>query len=89
MAEGQTRLSVVIPVYDRQALCERALRSVRAQDVDGMEIVVVDDCSSTPFALPAEMASDPGIRVMRHDTNRGAGQARQRGGRVRTAKATI
>jgi len=79
MAEGQRRLSVVIPVYDRQALCERALRSVRAQHVDGMEIIVVDDFSSTPFALPAEMASDPGIRVLRHDTNRGAGQARDTG----------
>jgi glycosyltransferase involved in cell wall biosynthesis len=79
MAEGQTRLSVVIPVYDRQALCERALRSVRAQDVDGMEIIVVDDCSPTPFALPAEMASDPRIRVLRHDANRGAGQARDTG----------
>jgi glycosyltransferase involved in cell wall biosynthesis len=79
MAEGQTRLSVVIPVYDRQALCERALRSVRAQDVDGMEIVVVDDFSPTPFALPAEMTSDPRIRVLRHDANRGAGQARDAG----------
>jgi glycosyltransferase involved in cell wall biosynthesis len=79
MAEGQTRLSVVIPVYDRQALCERALRSVRAQSVDGMEIIVVDDFSRTPFTLPAEMASDPSIRVVRHDANRGAGQARDTG----------
>jgi glycosyltransferase involved in cell wall biosynthesis len=79
MAEGQTRLSVVIPVYDRQALCERALRSVRAQHVDGMEITVVDDFSPEPFALPAEMASDPGIRVVRHEANRGAGQARDTG----------
>jgi glycosyltransferase involved in cell wall biosynthesis len=79
MAEGQTRLSVVIPVYDRQALCERALRSVRAQNVDGMEIIVVDDFSPTPFTLPAEMASDPRIRVLRHDVNRGAGRARDSG----------
>src|SRR5713101_4159733 len=79
MSERQTRLSVVIPTYDRQALCERALRSVRAQDVDGMEIIVVDDCSPSPFTLPAEMAADPRIRVVRHDVNRGAGQARDTG----------
>lgn len=79
MSERQTRLSVVIPTYDRQALCERALHSVRAQDVDGMEIIVVDDCSPSPFTLAADVASDPRIRVLRHDVNRGAGQARDTG----------
>ena len=79
MSERQTRLSVVIPTYDRQALCERALRSALAQDVDGMEVIVVDDCSPSPFMLPADCASDPRIRVLRHDVNRGAGQARDTG----------
>jgi glycosyltransferase involved in cell wall biosynthesis len=31
------RISVVIPVHNRQALCERALRSALAQRVDAME----------------------------------------------------
>jgi glycosyltransferase involved in cell wall biosynthesis len=79
MGEGRTRLSVVIPVYDRQAKCERALRSVLGQNVDGIEIIVVDDFSSSPFTLPADIASDPNIRVLRHGANRGAGQARDSG----------
>jgi glycosyltransferase involved in cell wall biosynthesis len=79
MAEGQTRLSVVIPVYDRQALGERALASARAQDVDGMEIIVVDDCSPVPFTVPVDLACDPRIRLLRHDVNRGPGQARDTG----------
>lgn len=73
------RVTVVIPVYDRQALGERALRSAREQDVAGMEIVVVDDGSNPPFQLPADFTSDPQVRVVRHETNRGAGCARDTG----------
>jgi len=73
------RVSVVIPLYDRQALGERALRSAREQDVAGMEIIVVDDGSNPPFRLPADLAFDPQVRVVRHDTNRGAGRARDTG----------
>lgn len=73
------RVSVVIPVYDRQALGERALRSARAQDVDGMEIVLVDDGSDPRFALPVDLAGDARVRVVRHQENCGAGRARDAG----------
>ena len=73
------RVSIVIPVYDRQALGERALRSAVAQDVGGMEVVVVDDGSDQPFALPTDLASDPRVRVIRHEENRGAGRTRDSG----------
>jgi len=73
------RVSVVIPVYDRQLLCERALRSALAQAVEGIEIVIVDDCSPSAFVLPADLVSDPRIRVLRHTVNRGAGAARDTG----------
>ena len=73
------RVSVVIPLYDRQALGERALRSARSQDVDGMEIILVDDASNPPFELPADLAGDPCVRVIRHEENRGAGRARDTG----------
>jgi glycosyltransferase involved in cell wall biosynthesis len=73
------RVSVVIPVYDRQALGERALRSAAAQDVDGMEVIVVDDGSDPAFQPPADLAADPNIRVLRHEENRGAGRARDTG----------
>src|SRR5262249_55465295 len=66
-------------VYDRQGLGERALRSARDQDVAGMEIVVVDDGSNPPFGLPADLVSDPQVRLVRHETNRGAGCARDTG----------
>jgi glycosyltransferase involved in cell wall biosynthesis len=73
------RVSVVIPTYNRQALGERALRSARSQEVDSMEVVVVDDSSDPPFALPADLACDPQVRLVRHDKNQGAGRARDTG----------
>jgi glycosyltransferase involved in cell wall biosynthesis len=72
-------VSVVIPVYNRQAQGERALRSAVGQPVDSMEVVVVDDCSAIPFALPADLAADPRVRLLRHQTNRGAGATRDSG----------
>jgi glycosyltransferase involved in cell wall biosynthesis len=73
------RLSVIIPVFDRQLLGERALHSALVQAVDGMEIIVVDDGSSAAFALPADIANDSRIRVLRHEANLGAGRARDTG----------
>jgi glycosyltransferase involved in cell wall biosynthesis len=70
-------LSVVIPVFRRQRLAERAIRSVLEQDVS-LEIIVVDDGSPEPFALPPTLAV-PSARVVRHETNRGAAAARNTG----------
>lgn len=73
------RVSVVIPVYNRQASAERALRSALAQRVPGMEIVVVDDGSQPAFVLPRDLRSHGGIRLIRHDDNRGQSAARNTG----------
>jgi glycosyltransferase involved in cell wall biosynthesis len=73
------RVSVVIPVYARQKTAERAIRSVLAQDVDGVEIVVVDDASPEPFAVPADLADCGRLRLIRMAANGGAGAARNRG----------
>jgi len=70
--------SIIIPVFNRQALCERALRSAIAQDVADTEIIVVDDYSQPPFTLPPDL-SGGAIRVIRHDRNRGAAAARNTG----------
>jgi glycosyltransferase involved in cell wall biosynthesis len=72
-------VSVVIPTFNRQSSTLRAVRSVLAQTATAMEIIVVDDASPTPFALPGGGAPGGGIRVLRLDTNRGAAGARQAG----------
>ena len=73
------RVSVVIPVHNRQILCERALRSALAQCVSEMETIIVDDGSRPPFQLPADLAGTPNIRIIRHDRNRGPAAARNTG----------
>jgi len=73
------RLSVIIPIYNRQALGERAIASVLAQKLDDIEVVVVDDCSQPAFRLPPALNAEDNIRVIRHSKNRGAAAARNSG----------
>lgn len=73
------KISVVIPVYQRQKAAERALRSALSQGERVHEVVIVDDASPEPFCLPAGAESDSRVRVIRHDTNLGAGGARDTG----------
>ncbi|WP_431624215.1 glycosyltransferase family 2 protein [Enterobacter roggenkampii] len=39
-------ISVIITTYNREALLERAIRSVIAQTYPAVELVIVDDCSN-------------------------------------------
>lgn len=69
--------TVVIATYNRPHLLERAIRSVVAQDVEGLEIIVVDDASDPPVAFVVERY--PGVRYLRQERNTGPGPARNRG----------
>ena len=73
------QVSVVLPVFQRQAQGEAAIRSALAQDLDGLEVVVVDDGSDPPFLLPDALARDARLRLVRQAPNRGAAAARNRG----------
>lgn len=73
------KISVIIPVYNRQQEAIRAVRSVLAQDYDDLELIIVDDCSSPPFDLPAELKEDNNIHLLVHKVNKGAAGARNTG----------
>jgi glycosyltransferase involved in cell wall biosynthesis len=73
------RISVVMPVFQRQDSGGRALRSALAQGIDGLEVVVVDDGSDPAFAIPDDLARDPRVRLVRQARNAGAAAARNRG----------
>jgi len=77
--ESDFRVSVVIPVYNRQTLGERALRSAATQDVSGMEIIVVDDCSSPPFRFPEDLKDHPNINLICLNPNQGESESRNAG----------
>ncbi len=74
------KLSVLLPVYNEEAGLETILKRVAAVDMD-KEIIVVDDCSSDGTAQILETMDIPGLRVIRHEVNRGKGAA------IRTAIA--
>ena len=71
-------VSVIIPTYKRQDFTARAVRSVLAQTYRDLEVLVVDDCSPEPITAAA-LGNDPCLRVIRHETNRGVGAARNTG----------
>src|SRR5688572_31349454 len=69
--------SIVVPAYNEQgavvATLERALEAARGLDVGPVEVILVDDGSTDKTAELA--AGVPGVRVLRHERNRGYGAA--------------
>lgn len=72
-------VSVTIPAYNRSETIGRALHSVLNQSVQDFEIIVVDDGSSDNTANIVQSFADNRIRLLRHETNLGAGPARNTG----------
>lgn len=73
------KLSILIPAFNEQATLETIVGRVLAVDyrVDDVEVVIVDDRStdSTYDVATTIAASDPRVRVIRHDLNQGKGAA--------------
>ena len=74
-----SKISVVIPTYNRPILLNRAIRSVLSQKLSSLtlEVVVVDDCSSIPSDVSC--FNDERIKLIRMDENRGPQIARNAG----------
>jgi glycosyltransferase involved in cell wall biosynthesis len=72
MLGGPRCLSVVIPSYNEEATIAHVVRKVLLLDVVA-EVIVVNDCSNDRTAeIIRELAlSDPRVRLLQHDVNRG------------------
>jgi glycosyltransferase involved in cell wall biosynthesis len=70
------QLSVLLPIFNEERELENCLQMVFASNLP-FEIIAVDDCSSdaTPHILARQ--TEPRLRVLRHDQNRGKGGAIQ------------
>jgi glycosyltransferase involved in cell wall biosynthesis len=75
---ASTTLTLIIPTYNRATETLVALKSVLNQNFD-CTIIIVDDGSEVPFALPDEFIADARIRLVHHDRNRGVSAARNTG----------
>ncbi len=81
MEVGQSKISIIIPVYNKEAYLERCLDSVLAQSYKNLEVLLVDDCSQDGSLKICEKYAekDARVRVLKQEKNAGASAARNAG----------
>ncbi|WP_406249175.1 glycosyltransferase [Microbacterium sp. M] len=74
-------VSIVMPVFDDVTTIALALESALAQTLDDVEIICVDDASTdgTDAVIERFVARDDRVRLIRHEKNASAFQARRTG----------
>lgn len=75
------KVSVVVPLYNKGPWVEECLRSVLAQDLKDLEVIVVDDASTDdgPQRVRALAQGDARLRLLELPVNVGPGLAAQAG----------
>jgi O-antigen biosynthesis protein len=79
------RVSIIMPVYNREDTLENAIQSVLDQSHRNFELIVVDDGSSDNSYALARQFNDERVRLF-HSEHRGVGAARNMGLREATAE---
>ena len=80
-------VSVILPLYNRAASIDRAVRSVLDQRFADFELIVVDDGSTDRSADIVSGIDDPRLRLVRQPRNLGGNAARNRG--IRESEGAI
>lgn len=78
--------SVVVPLFNKEALVSRSLRSILAQTVDAFELIVVNDGSTDGSRRVVSSIPDRRVRLIDQE-NAGVSAARNRG--IREARADL
>jgi len=71
MPSEQPACTVAIPVFNRKDMVLRAVASALAQDVSGLDVLVVDNCSTDGTWEALQQLTDPRIRLVRNSENVG------------------
>ena len=77
-------ISVVIPLYNKEASIAQSLKSVLSQEYDDFEVVIVDDGSTDGSVDVVEAINDPRIRLIKQE-NGGPSKARNTGRMLRAS----
>lgn len=80
-------VSVIIPVYNREATIKASIESVLKQTYQNFELIVVDDCSKDGSVKVVEDICDNRVKVISCEKNGGACVARNIG--INAAKGDI
>lgn len=80
------RVSVVIPLYNKELHIKRTINSVLAQKIQDFEIIVIDDGSTDKSSQVVRDFTDPRIRLIQQE-NAGVSAARNKG--IEEAKADL
>lgn len=72
-------ISVVIPLFDKEKHIHQTIQSVLNQTYPHWELVIVDDGSTDASPQVVEAFTDPRIRLIRQECNKGVSVARNRG----------
>ena len=85
-SKNQSKVSVIIPTYNRAYLISRAINSVLNQTYQDFEIIIVDDGSTdnTEEVIKEFQEKDERIKYIRHKNNKGEAAARNTG--IKAAK---
>jgi glycosyltransferase involved in cell wall biosynthesis len=83
-------VSVIVPCFNQAHFLAECLESLLSQTFASWEAIVVDDASTQgDAATVVRELEDPRIRVIRHETNRGAGASRNSGFRDANAELIL
>lgn len=82
------KLSVIMPVYNEKNTIKDIVERVLKVGID-LELVIVDDCSRDGTRDVLKTISDPRVKVVYHDVNKGKGSAIKTGIQYVTGDYTI
>lgn len=72
-------VTVIMPLYNAARYVRQTIASLQRQTFENWKLVVVDDCSTDNGPDIVASLRDHRIQLIRHDRNRGAGEARNTG----------
>lgn len=81
-----SKVSVIIPTYNRTSFLNRAIQSILNQTYQNFELLVVDDASTDNTEDVVKSFNDNRIQYLRHNENRGLSAARNSGIEVARGK---